>query len=444
MDVLKTDIRKLFFHFLIPSVGGAIAVAAYSFVDTIAIGQGVGSLGAAACAIVLPVFCIAQLLAFVCGVGGSVLMSAARGEGRKEKGDAYYTSALILTLFTTLAFWLFLVIFQKPFYRFFGADDTLLSCTLEYGNWIVWFFPFFVVVSVLGCFIRCDGAPKLVLYATLIGGCINIFGDWFLVFPLKMGMQGAAIATVSGTVVQVLILTAYWFSSRCHLQLKLPYQIKKAFRKIIGNGFGAGISSLSVIAVSLIANNQIMKYENEDALAVYGMLITIGSLFMGVYTGVGQAVQPIASPNFGAGNQKRYWKVCRFGMITVSLLGISFFLICELLPLQVTALFIRMTPGVEAIASFIVRIYGASFLPLSINIFVIMYLQCIMESKMASAISLLRGLFLNCVLLYLLPFFIQGKGIWLAVSIAEYAVCLLSLCYMWNLYRKYQRNISSK
>lgn len=442
MDVLKTDIRKLFFHFLIPSVGGAIAVAAYSFVDTIAIGQGVGSLGAAACAVVLPVFCLAHLLALICGVGGSVLMSAARGAGRKEKADAYYTASLLLTLFTTLIVWVFLIIFQKPFYRFFGGNGALLSCTFEYGKWIVWFFPFFVALSMLGCFIRCDGAPKLVLYATLIGGCINIFGDWLLVFPLKMGMQGAAIATVSGTVVQVLILAGYCFSPRCQLKLQMPFQIGKAFRKIIGNGFGAGISSLSVIAVSMIANNQIMKYENEDALAVYGMLITISSLFMGVYTGVGQAVQPIAAPNFGAGNKKRYWKVCRLGMITVSLLGISFFLICELFPLPVTALFIRMTPEVEAIAAFIVRVYGASFLPLAINIFVILYLQCIMEARISSLISLLRGLFLNCVLLYFLPFVMQGDGIWFAASIAEYAVCLLSGCYMWKLYRKYQRETS--
>ena len=80
----------------------------------------------------------------------------------------------------------------------------------------------------------------------------------------------------------------------------MPFQIWRAFRKIIENGMGSGISQISIIVVSFITNNQIMKYANADSLAIYGMLSTIGSLLMGVYTGVGQAVQPIASANYGA------------------------------------------------------------------------------------------------------------------------------------------------
>lgn len=77
-----------------------------------------------------------------------------------------------------------------------GADQSILPYAYEYGKWIVAFLPLFVFITVLGSFIRCDGNPKLVMTATLVGSGINIFGDWFLVFPMKMGVTGAAIATV--------------------------------------------------------------------------------------------------------------------------------------------------------------------------------------------------------------------------------------------------------
>lgn len=91
MDLIKDDVRKLFYNFLIPAISSAVAVAAYSLVDTIASGQGVEPDGTAACALVLPIFSIANFIALLCGIGGSVLMSRARGSGNREKGDAYFT-----------------------------------------------------------------------------------------------------------------------------------------------------------------------------------------------------------------------------------------------------------------------------------------------------------------------------------------------------------------
>jgi len=126
MDLLKDNPRKLFWKFLVPAVSAAIAVAAYSFVDTIVIGQDAGPNGTAACAVVLPIFSIAHFLALLCGVGGSVLMSKARGEGNREKGDAYYTASMLYVGIITLLLWILGVVFQIPLYRLFGADDVLL------------------------------------------------------------------------------------------------------------------------------------------------------------------------------------------------------------------------------------------------------------------------------------------------------------------------------
>ncbi len=436
MDLLKDNPNRLFYKFLIPAISSAIAIATYSFVDSIAIGQGVGANGAAACAVVLPIFSIAHFLALLCGVGGSVLMSQARGSGNREKGDAYFTVAFMYLAFITIITWGLGVAYQEQFYRLCGADDILMPYAMDYGSWIFLFFPSFVLVYFLECFVRADGAPKLILRATLIGGVVNIIGDIILVFPLHMGMKGAAIATVLGSLIQTIMLIGYLFSKQSTLKMVKPKNWLLSIQKISAVGFGAGFSQLAIIAVTFIINNQIMRYSGAPALAVYGMLSTVSALFMGIFSGVGQAVQPIASVNYGSGQTERYLHIGKIGLKTAMLFGLLCTAICIAIPSQITAVFMKMTSEVEAIAPYIVRVYAISFFPLAISMFATLYLQAIARERISTTISLLRGIILNSILLYVLPLIMQGNGIWWAVTIAESTAAMFTLVYISYLYRK--------
>lgn len=233
MNLIKDDIKKLFYKFLIPAISSSLAIAVYSLVDTIAIGQGAGPDGTAACAIVLPIFALANFIALLCGIGGSVLMGHARGEGNREKGDAYFTASIILVTIITLIIWIPGMIYQDEFYRLCGADDVLMPYSREYGEWIFAFIPSFVITSFLGAFVRTDGSPKFVMTAILTGGVVNIIGDWIFVFPMNMGMRGAAIATALGSAVQAIMILWYVFAKKTTLKLAKPHQWLKGFKKII-------------------------------------------------------------------------------------------------------------------------------------------------------------------------------------------------------------------
>lgn len=433
MDLLHSDIKRTFFQFFVPSIGGALVVTLYSFVDTIAIGQGVGPDGTAACAVLLPIFALATFVGVLCGVGGSVLMSRSKGAGDAEKGNAYYTASLLLVGVLTVLIWVGTYLFQEEIYRLFGADDTLLPYAMEYGTLIVLTMPSFVLTSFLANFLRNDGVPGFVMTATVIGAAVNIFGDWFFVFPLGMGMFGAALATALGSVLQVLIMAGYLFTKRCGLKLVKPYRLLPAWKKIFRNGFGTGFSEIAIILATFVANNQIMRYSDNAGLAMYGMLSTIAALFIHIYTGAGQAAQPIASVNYGAGQVRRYWAVYRLGLGTTLILGTAFTLLCLLLPEEITRLFIKVTPEVLAIASRTFRLYAVSFLPLGINIFLSVYLQSILRSKAAAVIAVFRGLLLNCALLYLLPLLWDADGIWLSFPAAEGIVAVLGLLYVFRI-----------
>ncbi len=427
MNLLKDNVNKLFFKFLVPAVSSAVAVAIYSFVDTIVIGQDIGPNGTAACAVLLPVFTLSSFIALLCGVGGSVLMSKSRGEGNNEKGDAYFTASLLFIGIITAIVWAAGVIFQKPLYRLCGADDVLLPYVYDYGKWIFAAFPSFIMVTFLGSFIRTDGAPKFVMIVTLIGGVINIIGDIVLVFPLKMGMQGAALATVSGSVIQTVILVVYILLGKTTLHLVKPHQWFSAVKKITVIGFGAGFTQVALTIVSFIVNNQIMKYSGSAALAVYGFLGTISALLMSVFSGIGQAAQPIVSVNFGAGQKNRYVSTGKTGLITAVAFGVLSFGICALFPKQIISLFMQSTPEVDLIAPYIICVNALSFLPLAVSTFVMAYLQSIIKANGATLITVLRGFILPIVLIYVFPLVFGGNGIWWAIAVSEGLTAVLAL-----------------
>lgn len=432
MDLRTEDVKKLFYKFLIPAISGAIAVAAYSIVDTIAIGQGVGANGAAANAVVLPIFSLASFIALVFGIGGCVLRSQARGEGNEEKGNAYFTAAVIFVSVIMVIVWILGMLFQEEFYRLCGADDVLMPYAKAYGSWIFAFHPTFILTTFLSGFIRADGSPKFVMHVTLIGGIINVIGDYLFVFPMNLGMTGAALATVLGSTAQMVLLIWYILRKKTSLHFVKPHRWLPALKKICMVGFGAGIGSLAVIVVTLITNHQIMKYSGTAALAIYGMLGTVAALLISVYSGVGQAAQPIVSENYGAGNWKRCRETEKLGLITAVLLGAVFSGICMAFPVQTTALFMQLTPEITRIAPYIVRVYAASFFPLAINIFAIYYLQSVAQAQKATVISMLRGIFLNSGFLFVFPLLMGANGIWWAILLAELlafaaaVVCLLT------------------
>lgn len=139
-------------------------------------------------------------------------------------------------------------------------------------------------------FIRNDNAPERAMAAVIIGECVSFFGDWFFVFPLGMGMKGAAIATVTGTTAQILVLGSHFSTKKCSLRLVKSSHVLPAIRETIMTGFGTAILDLGVV---ILPNNQINRYGSAVALAVYGVVSTAASLIQVLFNGVGQALQPI-------------------------------------------------------------------------------------------------------------------------------------------------------
>lgn len=432
MDFITSDIKKLYRQYLVASLASAVVMSIYSFVDTIAVGQSEGPMGAAAMAVITPLYGVLVFLGILCGVGGSVLYGNAKGQGKEEKANALFTAAAGLMAVLIVLVWAAFALFHEPIFTFFGADAELMPKVMEYGKWIIGFLPVFIAPTFISSFIRNDGAPGLAMAAVIIGGCINIFGDWFFVFPLGMGMTGAAIATVLGTSVQVIIMCSHFFSKKCTLRFVKPNHVMPAIKQTLSIGFGASVLDLGTVILAIIMNNQIMRYGDATALAVYGVVATIASLFQALYAGVGQAIQPIVSANCGAMQSDRIKQTWKMSLSTVVIMGIVFTAIGLLLPEQITQLFMETTPEVLAAAPGIIRPYFLVFLTMGITVLATYHLQSIMHGTMSMVVAILRSAVISGVLMFVLPLFLDILGVWLAMPISELIVAAIALYYIYK------------
>ena len=430
MDFIKDDIHLLYRTYLFPSLASAVVMSIYAFVDAIAVGQSEGALGAAAMAVVAPIFGVIVFFSVLCGVGGSVLMGVARGEGKPEKGNACFTASVLLMAGLTAAIWLMLALFHRPIFTLFGANAEVLPKLMEYARWIIWGLPLFVFPIYMGFFVRSDGNPNLAMAAVIIGGCFNMFGDWFFVFPLGLGMSGAGMATAMGTAIQSIIMAIHLFQKRCRLRLVRPRHLGKGLRRILQIGFGASVLDLGSVIIGVLINNQILRYSGTTALAVYGAIATIMALFQALFGGVGQAIQPLVSANFGARQPARIRAVWRSSLVTVLALGVVFTLLVELFPLAITRLFIAATPAELAAAPRIFRLYFPMFLVLCVVVLAAYYLQSILEDRMSMAVGLMHSLVVSGALLLLLPLALGADGVWLALPCADLIVAAIAALYI--------------
>lgn len=158
-NLLSDHPQKLFFHYLLPSIGATLVSSIYILADTVMIGRGIGADALAALNLVLPVFAVFFSTGMLFGVGGGVMMSVAMGSGDKEKARRYFSTALLFCLCALAALFLIFTLFFENIAYALGCDDSSIVLVRQYGYPIVWCCPVFTLSSFLQAFVRNDRAP---------------------------------------------------------------------------------------------------------------------------------------------------------------------------------------------------------------------------------------------------------------------------------------------
>lgn len=423
-DLTKGSIKHHYLTYLCAAFGSAMVACVYGMVDAAAVGQYQGPDGAATLSIVMPIWTILYSLGLLIGIGGSVNYAFFKAQGKTNKANAYYTLSFLLTALVSLLCWVGLTVFQEPLLRLFGANDELLVLAKEYLKPVLFVIPTFPFSQFLSAFLRNDNAPGRATFAVLFGGVFNVLGDIFFVFDfgLGLGMFGAGLATAIGCTITNLIMLTHFVSRKNSLRLNRIFGYVSKSQHVITSGFSSFLADIAIGIIAMLFNRQIMGYFGSDALAVYGVIVQVTCVVQCSTYGVGQAVQPLLSANFGAGLWDRITKTRNYSLWTVGIFGL-FWTICVLcLPNVFVYLFMSPSERVLEIAPEIMRIYAISYLALPLNIFATYYFPSLGKSGAAMVVSLGRGIVLSGVLLFLLPAVFGSGALWWVMPVTEFIV----------------------
>ena len=424
-------VGRLLWQYALPGVIAMTASSLYNMVDSIFIGHGVGSMALAALGITFPFMNIGAAFGAAVGVGGSTLMSLRLGQRQYNKANHVLGNMVALNIIPGLLVGLVSIIFLDPILRFFGASDQTLPHAHDYmfilllGNVITHLY------LGLNAALRSASKPRQAMIATIVTVVLNIILDPIFIWPLHMGIKGAAIATV---LAQAIVLCwQLWQFSRQQELLHLEWRFLKPARAIVKDIVGIGISPFAMqitgCVVAIFTNNLLMKYGGDLTVGAYGIAHRLGFVFFMVIMGICQGMQPIAGYNYGARNMDRVKRVVRLA-ITVSVISMTVgWIIGEAFTGACVRLFTEDSALID-IAVRGIRINMLVFPVIGYQATVTNFFQTIGKVRISIFMSLSRQL------LFLLPMMLgfaalwELDGVWFSLPASDFAAFLVAVVIM--------------
>jgi len=406
----------------IPATIAMMVNALYNIVDSIFIGRGVGYMAIGGLTIAFPVQMGIMAMAQMIGIGAASAISRHLGAKEREKalyvvGNSYISVALMGLLICVLG-----LVFIDPILRIFGATDLLMPYAKDYLQVILvgsLYFPFVVSANNL---IRAEGNARAAMISMLVGTIANIFLDYWFIFPLQMGIRGAALATIISQFISLVYILVYFYGEHSSLKvkwkhMKLNWQIQKEMMTVGSSSFARQAAGS---LMSIVLNNSLGFYGGELALAVFGIIQrVIMFLFMPMF-GIVQGMQPIAGFNYGAKRMDRVRQVVRLSIIATTVLALTSTIFGQLFPEVIIGLF-DDDPALLEYGVLALRVVIAMVPVVGVQIIGAALFQSLGKAVPALVLTLSRQVLFFIPLVVILPR-VGGlglMGIWLAFPLAD-------------------------
>lgn len=425
LDLLKDKESKLLLKYMIPSVGGMLGLSVCIFFDTMFIGRRLGDIGLASLNISVPLFNFYYAIAMTFGVGGATALSIAVGQKKTHKANSIFTSSIVAACAVIVLINILSYFFLDKICYMLGASSQTFPYVREYIKIVLNFNFVFILSNVLNVFVRSDKSPKLSMVSIIVTNIVNIILDYIFIYPLNMGMAGAAMATTIAQGVGVIVLFAHFFSKHNSLHLEFKSVNIKMIKKIMSNGVPSFVTELSAGFVIIIFNNVILSIGGNIAVSAYGIIANVSLIFLAVFNGISQGMQPLVSVNHGAREDGRVKVLFKTSFKIALFLGTAFFLVGFIFPKQIISVFTSQTGTIINITVVGLRIYFFAFILMGVNIVCIAYLQAMQKNKASFILSTFRGLILTIVLVLILSKAFGLTGVWITIPLVEFITFLL-------------------
>ena len=392
----------------------------YSVVDGLFVGKAAGDIGLAAINIAWPIPAVITALGVGIGTGGSVLYSNMMGKGDREGCRRMFNTTATLLVLAGILLSLFLFLVRDPLLQILGAEGEVLEEAQKYTGIIIAGGVLQVCGTGITPILRNMNLSFAAMISMVTGFAVNIGVNYYLMFPMGMGIRGAAWGTVTAQLVVLVIsvevlLKAYKEKARPALEGKLAAGICRS-------GVTAFGVSLAPTVALIFTNWQCLRYGGNAAVACYAVISYIVFPVQYLLTGIGDGVQPLLSYYNGAGKPAELAQVRKTARVGAGVLGV----------ITMAAVFI-CTPHLarwfglsdEAVVFFEtgMRISALAFLVTGFVKFNLSYLNAVLKTKLAVILTFAESLIVSPAYLFLLPVAVGMSGIW--ISLPATAVTML-------------------
>lgn len=432
--LVKGDIKKTFFKYLIPSVGGMLGTSLYVLGDTMVVGRGLGSAGLAALNVGIPLNNVFNGMGLLFGIGGATALSINKGKRDKEGLNDIFSKSMIMALIVGLILTIIRIFFLDKLVYFLGASTVTFQMARDYLAALMSFSVAFLLNVSLTVFIRNDGAPKLAMAGMLTGSIMNVILDYVFVFKFGWGMTGVGFATGLAPIIGLMVLSTHFIKKRNKIKFILPKTDWKIIRRIATNGGSSFIIELSAGIVIFAFNKSLANIRGDIAISAYSIIANLSLIFAAIFIGIGQALQPIVSFNYGAGRIDRVYETVRLSIYTALGFGIVFYLGGLIFPEFLVSVFVDADKDLLDIAVKGIRLYFLSFILMGVNVVITSFIQSKEYARVSFMISLARGFIFILIILAILPKFIGIDGVWLTLPIVEFLTTIISI-FVFKKYR---------
>jgi putative MATE family efflux protein len=433
------SINRLLLKLSLPSMLALFANALYNIIDTIFVGRGVGAEGIAGVAIVLPVMAILSSFAHLIGIGTGTMISRQLGREETSRVNETAGNGFLMIILISIFFSILGLLFTEPIMKVLGATPTILPYATDYGRIIfigmIWF-PFCISSS---NYLRAEGNARDAMNAMLIGLLVNVILDYIFIFPLDMGIKGAAYATIAGKFTTLGYLAWYFTGSRHLIQFRInDLRINK---KILKPAFSVGLSGFGMRSSSSVANiilnHTLGALGGDIAIATFGIIYKV-TLFFGMpLFGLNQGMQPIVGFNYGADKKDRIKKTMKLGYRYGIIYGLVAVVIFQVFARPIFGLFttneelLEIGPRALRIVIAMMWLMGISHATMGAH-------QAMGKAKSAFVLAIQRWILLITPMILILPnlFNLGLDGVWLAFPLADLLGAIIALVFLYFTFRR--------
>lgn len=416
----QKPIGKLLVQQALPASVGILVMSLNILIDTIFVGNWIGSTAIAAINVVLPVSFFIAALGMAIGIGGSSIISRALGGNQIEKAKKTFGNQISLTFILTIGLVFLGLWFVDGLIPAFGGKGEIFEPAKIYYVIVLYGVPLLALCMMGNSVIRAEGKPKFAMTAMIIPSVGNLLLDYILIYKLDMGMAGAAWATTISYLLCFIYVSWFFFSKNS--ELKVNWSHFNLHKTILSEISSLGFVTLSrqavVSVIYLLINNILFDLGGEDSVAVYAIVARMLMFALFPVLGVTQGFLPIAGYNYGAHQYQRVKKSINTAVLYACGLGILVFAGIMIFSEGIVKVFTQ-NPKIIAETPTAMRWVFAATPIVALQLIGAAYFQSIGKAGPALLLTLSRQGFFFIPLILFLPNYFGEIGVWIAFPIAD-------------------------